>query len=811
MGAAMLNSVSQDIRYAFRTLIHAPAFAIVTIATLGLAISASTVIFTIVDAVLLKPLPFPQAERLATIQPDSGSRLSDRYVYAWRSQSHTVADLAGWYDVRMGLTGRGQPFEVAVDRTTPNFFSVLGTRPLLGRTFTVTQDIRHVEPEAILSYGLWQHRFAGDSSVIGTSITLGDEPFTVVGVMQSGFAIRTNELAESRAELWTPFPIDPEAGTGMGGSLNVVGRLAGTVTFEQARAELTAIAGRLEVQRPSYTRDWRLKAIPLREATVHDVRPMLLLVFGAVGIVLLIACANIATLLLTRAVARSSEIATRVALGATRARLIQQFLVESLWLAAYGGAAGILLATWGTRVVANRLSPALDLPRVAQISLNLGSVAFAVGVTVLAVLIFGLLPAFGALSRVAEPELLTHARATSPGPDSRRSANVLIGAEIALALILLAGGGLLVRSFANLIRVDLGFRSDNVVTIGTTLSPVGYRTDERIRVFLNDVLTRTAAIPGVRATGVANYLPLSNVGEGTAFEIEGRSSPRPGEKPGAWRSIVGGRFFEAMGIPLISGRMPGPSDTERTQPVLLIDEELARRYWPNGNPVGARLMFDVEDGKRLSGLVIGVVGSVRWMATAARPPGTTYFWLPQQPRREITFVARVTGNTTATGRAIAHAIADVDAAQPVSEIRSLDDVVAADIARPRLTMLVLVGFAGAALLLAAVGVFGVTSFDVVQRTREIGVRVALGAQERDVLRLVMSRGLIVAGTGVLIGLVCAVASGRLIAGTLYGIVPGDPSTLIASALFVLLVATVAMFGPALRASRLNPLEALRRE
>jgi predicted permease len=805
----MLNSISQDIRYAARTLVQAPAFTIVAIATLALGIGASTVIFTLVDAVLLKPLPFPQAERLVTIRPDSGSRLSDRYVYAWRSQTRTIADLAGWYDVRMALTGRGEPLEVAVDRTTSNFFSVLGTPPLLGRTFTVTHDIRYVEPEAILSYGLWQHRFAGDSSVIGTSITLDDEPFTVVGVMPSGFAIRTNELAESRAELWTPFPIDPEAGTGMGGSLNVVGRLAGNVTFEQTRVELAGIASRLEAQRSSYTRDWRVEAIPLWEATVHDVREALLVVFGAVGIVLLIACVNIATLLLTRAVARSSEIGIRVALGATRARLIQQFLVESLSLAACGGAAGILLATWGTRLVANRLSPALDLPRVAEISLDFGSVAFAVGATILAVVIFGLLPAFGALSSVAEPELLTHARATSPGPNRRRSASMLIAAEIALALILLAAAGLLVRSFENLTRVDLGFRSDNVVTIGTTLSAVRYGTDERVRAFLNDVLTRSAAIPGVRATGVANYLPLSNVGEGTAFEIEGRSSGRPGEQPGAWRSIVGGRFFEAMGIPLISGRLPGRGDTERTQPILLIDAELARRYWPNGNAVGARVMFDA-DGRKMSGLVIGIVGSVRWMATAARPPGTIYFWLAQQPRRGITVVARVNGNAAA-GRAIAHAIAEIDPAQPVSEIRSLDDVVAADIARPRLTMLVLVGFAGAALLLAAVGVYGVMSFDVVQRTREIGVRVALGAQRRDVLRLVMWRGLAVTATGVLIGITCAGAAGRLIAGVLYGVVPRDPVVLTGSAVFVVLVATVAICVPAVRASRLDPLDALRQE
>jgi putative ABC transport system permease protein len=549
----------------------------------------------------------------------------------------------------------------------------------------------------------------------------------------------------------------------------------------------------------------------LREATVHDVRVTLLAVFGAVGILLLIASVNIATLLLTRAVARSSEIGIRVALGATRARLIQQSLVESASLAACGGAAAVLLAEWGTRLAAHRLSPALDLPRVGEISLDVRSVAFALGVTILAVVIFGLLPTFGAMFRVTAPELRTHVRATSPGPSGRRSASILIGGEIALALTLLAGAGLLVRSFEKLIRVDLGFRPDNVVTIGTTLSAVRYGTDEQVRAFLDDVLTRSAAVPGVRAAGFANYLPLTNVGEGTVFEIEGRSSGRPGERPGAWRSIVGGRFFEAMGIPLLSGRLPGRGDTDRTQPILLIDEVLARRYWPNDNPVGTRVIFDAEGGRKVSGLVIGIVGSVRWMATAERPPGTIYFWLPQRPRREITVVARVNGNAATAGRALAHVIGEVDPAQPVSEIQPLDDVVAANIARPRLTMFVLVGFAGAALLLAAIGLYGVMSFDVVQRTREIGVRVALGAQRRDVLRLVMSRGLVVTGIGALTGIVCAVAAGRLIAGVLYGVAPRDPVALIASAAFVLLVATGAMCVPAVRASRLDPLDALRRE
>lgn len=803
----MLNSVRQDIRYAFRTLKRAPAFGIVSIATLALGISASTIIFTIVDGVLLKPLPFADPQRLATIQPDSGSRVSERYVYAWRSQSRTTRDVAGWYDVRMALTGRGDPIEVAADRTTPNFFEVLGTRPLLGRTFTVARDIRHVEPEAVLGYRLWQHRFGGDPSAIGQSITLDGGQFTVIGVMPSGFAIRTNELAESRAQLWTPFQIRPDAGTGMGGSLNVVARLAGDATFERAQMEFATIAGRLEAERPSYTRDWRVEVVALRETTVQNVRATLLVLFGAVGILLLIACVNIATLLLTHAAARSSELAIRVSLGATRARLIRQLVVESLSLAVCGATAGLLLATWGTHLAVNRLSPALDIPRVADISLDLRSVAFALGASIIAVLVFGVAPAFGAVPRSWH----TNARTTSPGPNRRRSANMLIAAEIALALTLVAGAGLLVRSFQNLTHVNLGFRSENVVTMRTTLSPIRYETDEQIRAFLKELLTRTAAVSGVRSVGVANYLPLSNVGEGTLFDIEGRAYGRPDERPGAWRSIVGGRYFEAMGIPLLSGRLPASGDTERTRPIFLIDDVLARRYWPDEDPIGARLIFDRGDGATISGLIIGIVGNVRWEAAAAKAPGTVYFWFPQDPRRDVNVVARVNGNPSAVAKTVARAIADVDPGQPVSDVRAFDKVVAADIARPRLAMLVLVGFAAAAMALGAIGLYGVVSSAVVQRTREIGVRVALGAQRRDVVRLVMSRGIAVAATGVTIGIACAVAMGRLVAALLYGVAPRDPLTLLATALFVLLVATVATYVPAVRASRLDPLVALRRE
>ncbi len=807
---ATLNAVRQDLRYSFRTLKRARAFTLFAVATLALGISASTTTFAVVDAVLLKPLPFLDPQRLATVRPDSGSRVSERYMYAWWSQRRTLIDLAGWYDTQMILSGREEPVNVLVDRTTPNFFAVLGAPALLGRTFFYVSDLQHVEREVVLSYGLWRRRFNGEPGVIGQSVRLDGAEYNIVGVMPSGFAIRTNELPESRAELWTPFRVDPDSGVGMGGSLNVVARLAGDTSFQQAQVDLATIANGLEASRPSFTRNWRVEVIPLRDATVKTVRTTLLVLFGAVGILLLIACVNIATLLLSRATTRSMEVAVRMSLGATSARLIQQFMIENILVAACGGSIGVLLAVWGTHLLVTRLPSALDLPRVGQISVDFRTLGFALGVTALTVIVFGVLPAIRAVRVVPQKSLQRGARSSSRS-SSRRSGNALLVVQIALALTLLAGAGLLTRSFEKLTHVDLGFRRDNVVTIRTTLSAVQYTTDDRIRGFINELHSRAAAIPGVQAVGSANYVPLSNVGEGAAFEIEGRSYARPDEQPGSWRSVVGGQYFEAMGIPLLRGRLPGSIDTDHTQPVALIDEVLARRYWSGANPIGARLLFKQGDGAKSSVVIIGIVGNVRWMAASAEPPGTTYLWSPQHPGREITLIARVNGDASRAVKALAQAITDVDTGQPVSDIRTLDDLVSADVARPRFIMLVLAGFASAALVLAAIGIYSVISFSVLQRTREIGVRLALGARPGDVLRLFMSRGVVVTGVGAVTGIGCTLALGRVVEGLLYEVRSRDPLSVVAATVFVLLVATAASYIPASRATRLDPLIALRRE
>ncbi len=805
----MLNAVWQDLRYSCRALRRTPAFAAFAIATLAIGVGASTITFTIVDAVILKPLPFRDAQRIATIQPDSGARVSERYAYEWRSQSRSIADLAGWYDARMILSGPEEPVQVFVDRTTPNFFAVLGASALVGRTFSYDHDLRYIEPQVVLSYGLWRRRFSGDSRVIGQSITLDATAYTIVGVMPSGFAIRTNELPESRAELWAPFQIDPDAGVGMGGSLNVVARLGSRASFEEAQVELATITDRLEAERPSFTRNWRVQVMPLREATVQNVRTTLLVLFGSVGILLLLACVNLATLQLSRAAARSMEVAVRISMGATGTRLIQQLIIESSVLAAGGGSLGLSLAFWGTHLVATRLPSALDLPRVGSISADSRALAFALGITVCTVIVFGLLPALRAVRLAPQRSLQTDARTTSPSRGRRSSTATLLVVQISLALTLLAGAGLLGRSFRNLTRVDLGFIPDRVVTMTTTLAARQYDSDERMRAFATELLTRAAAIPGVQTAGFANYLPLTNTGEGATFEIEGRTYARADEQPGSWRSVVGGRYFETMGIPLLRGRLPGIADTDRTQSVAVIDEVLARRYWQNTDPIGMRLLFKNGDAK-ISTVIIGIVGSVRWMAAAAQPPGTTYLWFPQKPGREITLVARVNENMAGVANVLARAITEIDRGQPVSDIRTLDDLANADVARPRLTLFVLTGFAAAAIALAAIGLYSAISFSVRQRTREIGVRLALGAQRRDVIRLFMSGGFVITAVGVMVGVACTLALGRVVGALLYGVSPRDPASLLAATLFVVAVAIVATYVPAVRAARVDPVVALRR-
>jgi predicted permease len=525
--ADYVAELRQDSAYAVRLLRRAPGFAAVAIATLALGIGASTTIFTVVDSVLLRPLRFADPQRLAMIRPTSGSRVSAGYLHDWRMQSKSFEDMAGWYDVRTNLTGRGEPLEVLADRVTVNFFAVLGTPAVMGRTFTAVADLDDVESEVVVSYGFWQRRFGGQPDIIGQPLTLDGRTLTIIGVMPDTFRIRTNELSESRAELWIPFRLVPDDRIGMGGTLNVIGRLADGAAFEQARAELISIAQHIESEHPSYSRNWRVDVVPLLDATVKDVRATLLVLFGAVGLLLLIACANLATLVLGRAASRRGEVAIRLSLGASSSRLLRQLVTESLVLAAAAAMLAVLLAVWGVRVVVSLAPAGLDIPRVAEMGIDGRILGFTACTTILAVIVCGLLPAISA-ARLAPQFAL---RDATPGAASGRNQNRINGAlvitEVALAVILLAGAGLLGRSFWELTHVDPGFRPERVLTMRTTLPESSYEGDDRKRAFTRALLERTSNIPGVDAVGFANYLPMSDIGIADTFEIEGRGELRP--------------------------------------------------------------------------------------------------------------------------------------------------------------------------------------------------------------------------------------------------------------------------------------------
>ncbi|PYQ39700.1 MAG: hypothetical protein DMF77_20680, partial [Acidobacteria bacterium] len=563
--------------YALRLLRRTPGFTAVVVATLALAIGGTTAIFTLVDTVLLRPLRFAESQRLAFVWTTAGSRVSPDYLHDWRLQTRTFEDMAGWFDQPANLTGGGDAIEVLADRVTPNFFAVLGTSALLGRTFTSDSSLGHVESEVVLSHGLWRRRYGGDPGVVGRPITLDGKSFTIVGVMPEGFTVRTVELSHSHAEIWMPFALAAGNGSCLGGSLNVVGRLARGVTPGQAQSELSLIARRIGGEHPSPCSGWGALVMSLQEATVKDVRLALLVLFGAVAILLLIACANVANLVLSRAATRRTELAIRLSLGASGGRLVRQLLTESLVLASIGGALGTALATWGTALLVATLPAGLDLPRTGEIHVDLRILAFASLLTISTAVLFGLVPSIHSARSAPQDALREAARGSSAGRRRNRLEGALIVWEVALALVLLAGAGLLGRSFRELSRVDPGFRADQVLTMRTTLPASRDETGDRIRVFTRELVERVQSLPGVRAVGIADYLPLTLTGNADFFEIEGRPAPPGGERPSSWTSIVGGDYFQAMGIPLRRGRLPGAGDTEKTRPVVVIDEELARR------------------------------------------------------------------------------------------------------------------------------------------------------------------------------------------------------------------------------------------
>lgn len=800
-GLPWMADCGRDLAYAARRLRRAPGFTIAAGLTLALGIGGSTAIFSVIDTVLLRPLPFTEPDRLAMLRPSSNSRVSAAYVHEWRLRTRAFDDIAAWRDARTVVTGLGDPFEVTSDRTSANFFALLGAVPRLGRSFATAADLNRVDAEVVLSDGLWRRRFGGSPAVIGRTLTLDGTAYTIVGVMPPGFAVRTTELVESRAELWMPFPLRAGNLTGMGGAHHVVARIRRDATFEQAQAEIAAITRRIEQEHPSYSSDWTVGVVPLLEATVADARPTLLLLGGAIAIVLLLASANVATLFLTRALARRPELSARVALGASRGRLTRQLLTEGALLALCGGVGGLAVAIT-IAATSRALAAGLDVPRLQEVGLNARMPALAFGVTLITIGLCGVIPAFRAVGDVT----VASARVAS-GTGSRPHpplGGLIVLIEVALAMVLLAGAGLLGRSFWQLQRVPAGFDASGVLTLRARLPALRYASEAHLRVFAAQLLEGVSGLPDVRAVGLVDYLPLSRFGAAEQFEIEGeaaRHDPRF-----AWFSRVDGRFFDAMGIHLVRGRFPQAGEAG-----VVIDEALARRHFGGGDPVGQRVLWRPGDRQPLAAEIVGVVGDVRWQSLASDPPGAMYWPMSQAPARDLTIVARSAAPPAALSAAIAGAVHGIDPGQPVADIRRLEELVAGDLARPRVTSLMMTAFAGVSLLMAVIGIYSVIASTAAQRTREIGVRVALGATYGDVLAAMMRRGVWLVGSGVALGVGLAVALGRLIAGLLYGISPADAATLAAVAALLAAVGLLATFIPAHRATRVDPAVALRAE
>jgi putative ABC transport system permease protein len=813
-GANIVETLAQDLRYGARMMWRAPGFTAVAVLALALGIGANAAVFSVVNAVLLRPLAYKNPEQLVTILHNTDNPVAVANYIDWRDQSKSFEAMAAADYWTPNLTGSIPPEHLWALKITQNMLPMLGVEPLLGRWFSVGADQEGAENEVILSYRLWQRRFAGDPAELGKAITLNGESYTIVGIMPQDFKFAP--FWATRAELWVPDTFGPDRIHNRGGnSLRIFARLKPGVTLAAARAEMAAITSRLEKQYPGTNR--AVDVNPLAEMVVGDVRAPLLIILGAVGFVLLIACANVAHMLLARAAGRQKEIAVRVALGARRLRLIRQFLTENLLLSAMGGAAGLLLAIWGTRALV-ALGPA-DIPRMDSVTMDGRVVLFLFGITLLTSVVFGLAPAMQASLVNFNDTLKESGRGSSDGISRNRLRSFLVASEFALALMLLIGAGLMIRSFFALESVDPGFNPHNVLSM--VVSVAGSKEGEHRVGFYQQLLERVRAIPGVEAAGGINHLPLAGDLWGWPFSIEGRAKSKPGESPNGIYRIVAPGYFQTMRLPLVRGRDISERDTAGSPGVVIINERAAARYWPGEDPIGKRITFDDDKTSSPTWLtIIGVAKNAKQGDWAEKPYQEVYLAAFQNRQfltdpgahfAYITLVVRTSGNPGAYAESVKNAVWSLDPDLAISQELTMDSVVADANAQPRFEMLLLGLFAMVALGLAAVGIYGVMSYSVLRRTHEIGIRISLGASRADILLLVVRQGMTLALAGSAVGIAGALLLSRLMGKLLYGVQPTDPGTYIGVAMLLMIVALAATYIPARRAMSVDPIVALRHE
>ena len=813
-GWTWLETIANDLRYATRMLRKNPAFTGAAVLTSALGIGATTAIFSVCDAVLLKPLPYSDPGHIVMLweQPPRGETLgpvAPANFVDWREQSRSFSEIAAM-DPKptFVLTGQGEPARLTGAGVSPNLFSLLGTRITLGRDFLEDEDRPGRDRVAILSYRTWLHRLGGQPDILGRSVALNDISYTVVGVLPREFefvAKASDFQARNQFDVWVPLALDLEKLQRNTHPLRVFARLKPDVPLAQAQADLNVVAANLARRYPETNKGSGITAVPLIQQVTTNVRMALGTLLGAVGLMLLIACANVANLLLSRAAARRKEMALRVALGASRRRLGQQLLTESVLLAIAGGSMGLFLASAAIRAVSPHV-PA-DLPRASGIAVDARVLVFTGLISLATGILFGLAPMFQAQRANANEALKQNARIAS-GTQSRMRSGLVVG-QMAIALVLLIGAGLMARSFWTLLHVSPGFRTEHILTARLSLSGSRYPDARRIAAFQRELLERVRNTPGVQSAGLAAYLPLSGTDNGWGFVIEGRPALRTGEYNLAKYRPVSPGYFETIGIPLLRGRGFISADNEDAPLVVVINESMARRYWGQGNPVAERLQF----GPPIWRTVIGVVGDVRHEGLDAEARPELYVPFAQAPNNEArtTIVVRTALDPIVVTTALRKTVSAIDPAVPLDQVETMEELVSASVGQPRFRTALLAVFSILALVIASIGVYGVMNYLVIQRTREFGIRLAVGATEGDVLRLVLGRAAALIVAGLCLGLLGSVVLARLIASLLYGVTPLDSLTFAAVSLLLSAVALFASYIPARRATRIDPTVALRYE
>ncbi|MEX1245555.1 MAG: ABC transporter permease [Thermoanaerobaculia bacterium] len=806
-----MTSLLQDLRYALRTFAKNPGFTAATVLTLGLGVGGVSTIFAGVHALFIRALPLPEPDRLVALWSKNVSAGFDHANVSypdyedWSLESRSFESFAAFLETSPTLTGQGEPDTLPGAQVSGRFFRLLGVRPFAGRTLTPEDDRRDATRVAVLSHGAWQRRFGSDPSAIGKTIMLDGQPFTVVGVMPRAFFLPGYEFME----VWTPFGSDigsPERGNR---GYKAIGRLRRDVTLSQARAELVAIGRRLESAYPKTNTGMEINALLFADDLYDDrFRLGLLTLFGAVGLVLAIGCANIAQLLLGRARTREREVAVRTALGASRARIVRQMLTESLALALLGGVLGIVVAFWGVDAFARWLPE--GTARLPEIRLDGGVLIFGLALSALTAIVFGLLPALQA-SRASFVDTLRHASARGGTGRRQPLQGLLVASEVALSLVLLAGAGLLGKSLSHLRHVDSGFRGQNVATMSVDLSERVYTDDARTLAFYDALLERLGAVADVRAAAAVNTLPMGGTNSWTAISPEGRPPVPRGQEFQTGRMVASPDYFKALGIPMLAGRPFAGTDSASASRVAIVNAEMARRLWPGESAVGKRFKRGAADSDRPWIEIVGVVGNVRHrgLSTDIRPE--MFVPLAQSPERSMTLVVSTASDPAGLAPAIRHEVQAVDRNLAVSRVRTMDEVVRDDTAAASLLTGLLAAFAAAAVGLATMGLYAVVSLAVGENTREIGIRMALGAEARDVVRLILRRWMGFALGGMLIGVGAALAAGRALSSLLYTVKPTDVSVFASITALLAGVALLAAYVPARRATRVSPTEALRNE